>query len=310
MRYNMMLGRFLPHSSAAPTMPIPVIVCTRLGEDEPESRVLATLSGKEGRISGRKGEGRRVYLLRKITGLRRYCATLGFRQTCRFFLAETRKKGSIAVSVRGLRFPVKYRLGTSDRHTIRQVLFDRDSDVRLTRSPKFIIDGGANVGYASALFASKYPDALIYAVEPEERNCIAASGNLSNYPNVRLIKAGLWTENTSLSIDDADVDSWSFTVRASDNHDAASFPGVTIGTLLQQSGFEAIDLVKLDIEGTETAIFSDPDIGWLEKTEVVVIEVHGEAAQRAVLAAFAGKPFLHDRCGEKHVFTREGPLGF
>lgn len=36
--------------------------------------------------------------------------------------------------------------------------------------PKLIIDGGANVGYASVWFANKFPKAKIFAVESEDEN--------------------------------------------------------------------------------------------------------------------------------------------
>jgi FkbM family methyltransferase len=55
-----------------------------------------------------------------------------------------------------------------------------------------IIDAGANIGLSALFFANKYPDAKIFAIEPEETNYKLLELNTKPYNNVCLIKAALW----------------------------------------------------------------------------------------------------------------------
>jgi hypothetical protein len=49
---------------------------------------------------------------------------------------------------------------------------------------------------------------------------------------------------------------------------------MTISELLQKHGLESVDLVKLDIEGSEFAIFRSPE--WLTRVSALCMEVHPE----------------------------------
>jgi FkbM family methyltransferase len=40
----------------------------------------------------------------------------------------------------------------------------------LAQEPKTIIDGGANVGYASLAFKRRWPEAYVLAIEPDSAN--------------------------------------------------------------------------------------------------------------------------------------------
>jgi hypothetical protein len=79
--------------------------------------------------------------------------------------------------------------------------------------------------------------------------------------------------------------------------------GYTIATLLAQSRFDAIDLLKLDIEGAEEQIFSATDTAWLDHVRVLVIETHGARAEHAVKTALLKRTFTQSQQGEKLIFV-------
>src|SRR5665213_307274 len=83
----------------------------------------------------------------------------------------------------GIKHPVQLRFGTSDAWVLKEVLLDGEYDFLPQISPKVIIDAGANIGLASIFFANKFPDAVIYALEPEVSNYAILEKNVSKYPN-------------------------------------------------------------------------------------------------------------------------------
>lgn len=52
-------------------------------------------------------------------------------------------------------------------------------------------------------------------------------------------------------------------------------PTVSIGELMSDYGWDHIDLLKMDIEGSEYQVFSG-DLGWLNRVSRIVIEAHAE----------------------------------
>ena len=241
----------------------------------------------------------------KLHTWRYYASVLGFRQTLLLQTARVLRKPVVSLRIPGIPYPVMCRPTNSDRFTLGQVFIERDSDVSLTHAPRFIIDGGANVGYASIVFANKYPHAQIIAVEPEVANYRLAVDNCSVYPNVHVILGGIWTSDSQLVIGNPQADSWSFKVAEVQHTTDNAIKGYTISTLLSQSGFETIDLLKLDIEGAEEHIFSASDTAWIDYVRVLVIETHGERSEHAVKTALAKRAFTQSQQGEKLIFINQ-----
>ena len=103
------------------------------------------------------------------------------------------------------KYPIAIRPETVDKLTADEVLKDRCYELckgsmappKIEQfEPKFIIDGGANIGTASIFFANRYPNAKIVAVEPEARNIEMMEYNLQKYPQVKIIHAQQMIEET------------------------------------------------------------------------------------------------------------------
>lgn len=67
--------------------------------------------------------------------------------------------------------------------------------------------------------------------------------------------------------------------------------GVNIGTLLNNSGFDRISILKIDIEGAEAIIFSSDYESWIGKVENLVIELHNDECRTAFRKAISGIDF-------------------
>ena len=105
-----------------------------------------------------------IALPRKIPD---YARKLGFFRGFYALLASDLGMGLVKVKVPGITSSVKIRPRTSDRYAFEQIFLDDDYALPMGLQPRFVIDGGANVGYASIYFSNRYPNADIVAVEPD-----------------------------------------------------------------------------------------------------------------------------------------------
>jgi FkbM family methyltransferase len=245
---------------------------------------------------------RRTRGIRRVVDLVRL---LGFAQEIRLIALRLRGAQIIALRIPGVRTPLLCRTIGSDRRVLWQIFCKRHLDIDLQDSPRLIIDGGAYVGYSSIYFANKYPDAQIIAVEPDPENCALFRKNCAAYPNVELVQGALWSSNTDLMIENPDVKSWAFRVVEAPTPTNRSFRGFTVADILARSGEEHIDLLKLDIEGSEERLFSSNYCDWLPHVKNMMIEVHGERRHDIVFAATKAFSFSVSRSREYTIFQKE-----
>ena len=141
--------------------------------------------------------------------------------------------------------------------------------------PKLILDCGGNIGCAAVYFANKYPNAQIYSIEPEKDNFTLLKYNTAFYDNVHFINSALWDKETFVRVEDRGYGNLGFMTVETTADDPNALKTTTIGKILADSGFDEIDLLKIDIEGAEKEVFAAPDVDeWLPKVKVLVIELH------------------------------------
>jgi FkbM family methyltransferase len=229
---------------------------------------------------------------------------LGFRNWLRLKLAENRLESLPEGTVVRLHAPgveVYCRAQTSDIVVFYQIFVEREYRcLDHVRTPQFIIDCGANVGYSSAYFLARYPDARLVAVEPDSGNFELLKKNLAPYKDrIVLINSGVWSKPGPLVIANPEADAWAFTVREAKADEAADFQAVDIPSLIRDSGETRVSILKVDIEGSETEVFRESP--WLQEVDHLVIELHGPACEDAVFRAVNGRA-KPSRCGELTVF--------
>ncbi|CAI5530024.1 unnamed protein product [Closterium sp. Naga37s-1] len=66
--------------------------------------------------------------------------------------------------------------------------------------PSAILDAGANIGLASLIFAIRFPDALIVAVEPARDNFALLQRNVKHLPQILPVNAALWSHDTRIAV--------------------------------------------------------------------------------------------------------------
>lgn len=173
-----------------------------------------------------------------------------------------------------LKHPVYLRRGTSDHDVFKQIFGKGDYDLKLPIVPKTILDGGANIGLFAVLMANRYPDAAIISIEPDEENYRQLCKNIAPYKGITAIRAGIWHNNCHLQIVDKTSDAWSLRVEEAPAGKTTNLPAMHIFQIMQNAGWQQIDLLKLDVEGAEAMIFMDNYEAWLAQTRILIIELH------------------------------------
>lgn len=226
---------------------------------------------------------------------------------------RTNTRGTLCrIAPRGSNHGLAYRVGASDLDVFHQVFVDREyaplddlSDVRL------VVDCGANVGYSSAYFLSRFPSCRVIAVEPDPGNFAILEGNLRPFGDrARVVRAGVWSRNVPLKIRREryrDGREWSIQVRPAEANEEPDLVGRSIGSLLESSGADRISLLKMDIEGAEVVVFGS-DLDWLDRVDAIAIELHDDspfgAAGDVFRRALAGRGFDTVRRGELTICRR------
>lgn len=218
-------------------------------------------------------------------------------------LDEIKRERNTVYSIRlpDLRHEVSLRAKTSDYLTFEQLYLRREVDIPLTFVPKVIVDAGANIGLSSIVYANKYPNSKIWAIEMEGANFEMLSINSKNYPNIIPVNRALWGRNESISITNPNAEEWAFRVDAGDADSESSVNAITMKEIIDIVPDNTIDLLKLDIEGGELNLFHSEDLSWLDRVKVMAIELHDRfqpGCTDALMQAISGRNYTLNRHGE------------
>ena len=84
--------------------------------------------------------------------------------------------------------------------------------------------------------------------------------------------------------------------------------GRSIDSLMNEAGLSQVALVKLDIEGAETAVFNSPRLDWLGQNRALIIEIHGRKAEAAVGSAMKQQGYRFYQRGDKFIYRRPSSI--
>ncbi|KAA9349004.1 FkbM family methyltransferase [Larkinella humicola] len=232
-----------------------------------------------------------------------------FKGLALYFLLKSKRKRVVRIRIPQVKHPIFVRLGTSDRNVFNNIFVYGEYDaVELGFAPTNFLDGGGNIGLAAVYFANRYPQMQILSVEPESENFKILQQNIAAYETIRAVKAGLWSRPTHLEIRDAGGGEWGFTVEETDTPTPGSVRAESIEGLIQQNGGKPFDVVKLDIEGSESEVFRTNTELWLPTVQVLVVELHEwmkPGSSASFLAATSAYSYRKTSAGEYDVYVRQ-----
>lgn len=173
--------------------------------------------------------------------------------------------------------------------SVKDILINREYELlpgfELSRQKGIIIDAGAHVGLYT-LLASVGAKTVI-ALEPDERMFEILSNNVgrNGLRNVVLLKSALSNENGSTRFyrrGNTQLGS----IRSRKNIEPVMVDAISLERLLTESirgPSRDVDLLKLDIEGSEFDVIQDSQDDTLDRVRRIVAEIHTEHGSVQVL---------------------------
>ena len=216
-----------------------------------------------------------------------------------------------AIQLPGNKHPLYLRSSLTDKITFKEIFLKREYDVNLPSNfdVKYIIDAGANIGFTSIFFANKFPNARIIAIEPDSDNYAMLEKNVRLYPNITPLQSALLNEKEQIRIVDAGLGKRGMMVEKSTSDDGMT--STSINDLINDFKLPQIDILKMDIEGSEREVFSRNYQQWLPRTKCLIIELHDRmkpGCSTNVFKALSEYQYGFSIKGENVVFIRQDLL--
>lgn len=210
---------------------------------------------------------------RQFANLKSYLAAYGgpYGFWAYFKLRLGQKGKLVGVKPPGGQHPAFVRRRTVDVGVWDEVFISEEYAAPTAASPEYIIDAGANIGLTSVFYAIAFPQATIIAIEPAEENWELLQRNTRAYPQIKPTLAALWPTTTRVNIANPTDASVSFF--CSESTGAGTVQTVTVPELMLRHEMPHVDILKVDVEGAEKAIFSAA-APWIGKVRRFAIEFH------------------------------------
>lgn len=150
----------------------------------------------------------------------------------------------------------------------------RELRIRIPGSPRFIVDAGANIGLAAVLFAARYPEATIVALEADPDNFRMLQENVKHYPRVVAQQRALWSRRTTLGLSNPLGKHSTVRVDEAARAGRLEVEALGVGDLMAEFGVTRIDVLKMDIEGAEAEVLGPGSRAWIGSVGTMIVELH------------------------------------
>jgi FkbM family methyltransferase len=203
-------------------------------------------------------------------------------------------------NVNGENISLLMRRNTSDIDVFQQILIEEEFKPLLVLLRKLdllnhslnVVDAGGNVGFVSIYLSAFLRISNLIVIEPASDNINYLNLNLeiNGISNYKIVQGGIHYEDDKLSLNTSfrDGNFWSINL-VKGQHDR-NIPVYSIDTIRKNFNLDIIDILKIDIEGSEKGIFEHKNLDWLDIVKVITIEVHEE---------FISKEFVKKRLTDK-----------
>ncbi|PNW74448.1 hypothetical protein CHLRE_12g484400v5 [Chlamydomonas reinhardtii] len=187
-----------------------------------------------------------------------------------------------------------------------------------------VLDLGGNCGLAANVLAAVYPNARVVTVEPGTSTFQLLAVNTAHNRRIQAVYGAAWGSSTLITLNGPIYDhevkqeaaDWATSVGPLQTAAASVsdlVPAWALDDLLAKYHLGAVDVLKVDVEGSEAVMFSDSkNVQWLRRVKCLVIEWHHRHLSgrqydkfQAIMDRYGLKPL--GRFGEHEGFCRPQP---
>lgn len=180
-----------------------------------------------------------------------------------------------------------------------------------------ILDLGANIGLFTVMYAIHNPDKKIIALEPEKGNFELLKKNTEQFKNVVCLQNGVWYRDAYCKVYPGRVlmkrsgtcSEGSYYIGECRKEDEGALYALSIQSILVRYGLKNC-FIKMDIEGAESEIFEQGDLGWIDACYMLVIETHewllNNRTDLMVTEKMMAQGYCFKELGENKIFVRNG----
>lgn len=181
---------------------------------------------------------------------------------------------------------------------------------------KKVVDAGASVGLFTRYMLNRGAQDII-SIECDERSIAALISNFTKYPRVKIVPKAIssvegemelmWKEDNPL-VNSLDQNSNEFSY---ENPDKKIVPVTTLEKILKEYNWEQIDLLKLDIEGSEYAVIDSTSDHIFDNVGRILLEYHWPNGRlEGIIERFTSLGFKHKFENDRSINDINGTVFF
>ena len=181
------------------------------------------------------------------------------------------------------------------------------SDARL------IVDAGGYIGTSALYFAKAFPKATVVVLEPSAENLEILRQNVAGVERIVVIEKALSATAAVVPLIDTGTGEWGYSIaadaaRSGHNLLGQSVETTTLREVLAVTHAQRIDLLKLDIEGSERELLAEGPSA-LAAVDALVCELHERISHGATRATMVATEGWRDfAAGGEKIFCLRPPV--
>lgn len=227
-----------------------------------------------------------------------------------FFILKFKKRENVSIPKLDVHF--KVRPGSTDYSVIKQIFTRGElyfNYSKFLNDPLIIIDCGAHIGVSSMFFVTFFKNPTIYGFEANSNNYKYLTVNTNDCRSIESINKAVWYKNEILNVVDTGYGDWGYMVSKNNINMVESVEAITLDDFIASRKISEVDIVKLDIEGSEKEIFDIGENKWLSITKLIIIEFH-ERLKKGVKSIVEEKLFkngfqFEEKNGENYLYSNQ-----
>ena len=191
------------------------------------------------------------------------------------FSRELKNMEIYSIDIDFLPHKIYLRSNTTDIFVFEEVFINNEYKQDFKGKIESIFDCGAYIGLTSIYFSMLYPTSKIIAIEPNKENFELLKLNTKNYSNIEIINSAIWNSKVLYELDDSmATGEWGYMVKKKTSESKKGLETITMDEIIEKYHIKTIDILKLDIEGSEKDLFEKNYKSWLYLVRNLIIELH------------------------------------